>query len=92
MDAEIELGSRVLIKGHKCTIHYIGELDGKEGIYIGTEFDDFERQGKHFGIYNNVRYFTPIVRFHPSSSFIKLDSTITHGCSFSDAYKDKYGM
>lgn len=87
---QIEIGARVLIKSHKCTIQYIGKLQGKDGLYLGIEFDNFEIQGKHNGSYNNVKYFTPIVQFQLSSSFIKADCEINRGCSFSNAYKDKY--
>ena len=36
--------------------HYVGELHGKHGIFLGIEMDN-DSKGKHDGVYKGKRYF-----------------------------------
>lgn len=50
------LGQRVEYQGFHGTVHFVGELTGQNGIWLGIEWDDPNR-GKHDGSYNGVSYF-----------------------------------
>ena len=50
-------GQRVVIgKSYKATVRYVGPVDGKDGTWVGLEWDD-ESRGKHDGSYGGKRYF-----------------------------------
>ena len=51
------VGRRVSYKGHRCTIRYYGEVEGKPGKWFGVQWDD-ERRGKHDGTWRGERYFS----------------------------------
>jgi dynactin complex subunit len=50
------LGKRLSTKGQRCTVRYIGPVAGKQGQWLGVEWDDATR-GKHSGTHQGVEYF-----------------------------------
>ena len=50
------IGERLSLKGHLCTVRYIGAVADKPGTWLGVEWDDANR-GKHNGTYGDVVYF-----------------------------------
>ena len=50
------IGKRVSYDGHLCTVRYVGEVEGTNGVWLGVEWDEATR-GKHSGEHNGVRYF-----------------------------------
>jgi dynactin complex subunit len=53
-------GQRLSSKDNRCTVRYIGEVQGKSGQWLGVEWDDPAR-GKHSGTHNGVEYFTCMI-------------------------------
>ncbi|KAI4729240.1 hypothetical protein E4T49_03037 [Aureobasidium sp. EXF-10728] len=49
-------GKRLSTKGERCTVRYVGEVKGKQGQWLGVEWDDPTR-GKHSGTHDGVEYF-----------------------------------
>lgn len=47
---------RLSLKGHLCTVRFIGSVQGKSGEWLGVEWDDPAR-GKHNGTFEGVKYF-----------------------------------
>jgi hypothetical protein len=58
MPVEYRVGQRVSFKGHRCTVRYIGAVEGTDQnkIWLGVEWDDPAR-GKHNGEYLGRSYF-----------------------------------
>lgn len=90
----IHINSRLIIGGQKCTIKYIGPVEGKSGTWHGVEWDNQER-GKNSGL---GLFKTKI---EGAGSFIKISSPdglsfttskkpIEVGGSFLKAVKEKY--
>lgn len=64
------VGSRRSYNGQRCTIRFVGPLEGTTGEWLGIEWDDPTR-GKHSGEHKGAQYFvcmksTPI-RNHEAS-------------------------
>ena len=52
------IGKRVSYNsGFTCTVKYLGPLSGRDGSWVGVEWDD-DAEGKNDGSYDGVRYFT----------------------------------
>ncbi|KAI4719861.1 hypothetical protein E4T48_03902 [Aureobasidium sp. EXF-10727] len=49
-------GKRLSTKGERCTVRYVGEVKGKQGQWLGVEWDDPTR-GKHSGTHDGIEYF-----------------------------------
>lgn len=60
--SSFHLGQRLSTKGNRCTVRYVGEVQGKQGQWLGVEWDDPLR-GKHSGTHEGVEYFT-CMAFH----------------------------
>jgi len=61
-------GERICHKGFYGTIRFLGEIQGKQGTWVGVEWDDPSR-GKHSGEVEGTQYFTTK---HPGhASFLK---------------------
>lgn len=52
----LQVGSRLQVDKHSATVRYIGEVAGRDGIWVGLDWDDASR-GKHDGSYNGRSYF-----------------------------------
>ena len=50
-------GKRISYDGALCTVRYVGDVAGTNGIWLGVEWDDAAR-GKHNGSHRGTRYFT----------------------------------
>ena len=50
------VGRRLSYQGNRCTVRYFGTIEGKNGPWLGVEWDD-ETTGKHDGSLNGHRYF-----------------------------------
>lgn len=53
----MSVGQRRSFDGHRCTIRYVGTVEGTTGDWLGVEWDDSSR-GKHAGEHKGTRYFT----------------------------------
>ena len=62
MALEYCAGQRVSFKSHRCTVRYIGKVEGADPdkIWLGVEWDD-QTRGKHNGEYLGQRYFKCMV-------------------------------
>ena len=83
-------GSRICFKDSYGTIRWTGSIEGKEGNWLGIEWDDPEK-GKHSGSFEGVQYF--FTKFPGCGSFLK-ENIFTEGnvegCSLHFAIFDKY--
>jgi hypothetical protein len=70
-------GNRICFKGAYGTVRWNGIIQGKEGNWIGIEWDD-QSKGKHSGEFEGVSYFK--TRFPNHGSFVK-ESVVFSECS-----------
>lgn len=56
MAPDFYLGRRLSYSDNLCTVRYSGPVKGKDGLWVGVEWDDPMR-GKHDGTHGGVRYF-----------------------------------
>ncbi|KAJ9062037.1 hypothetical protein DSO57_1014891 [Entomophthora muscae] len=69
--AEFTIGMRLLIGNDRCTVRWIGVLEGDKSERLGLEWDNVSR-GRHSGEFEGKLYFRPL--FPKSASFIKKPS------------------
>lgn len=69
--SEFSVGMRLKIGNDRCTVRWIGTLEGDKFERLGLEWDDVSR-GRHSGEYGGRVYFKPL--FPDSASFIKKPS------------------
>ena len=50
-------GQRLSFQGDRCTVKWVGALSGKQGDWLGVEWDD-PAKGKHDGSHEGVHYFS----------------------------------
>ena len=50
------IGQRLSYSGARCTVRYIGPIEGTKGDWLGVEWDDPTR-GKHSGEHQGIKYF-----------------------------------
>lgn len=50
------VGQRLSFQGDRCTVRYVGSIEGKDGLWLGVEWDD-ARKGKHDGTLSGHRFF-----------------------------------
>ncbi|KAI0983747.1 hypothetical protein GJ496_004053 [Pomphorhynchus laevis] len=82
------IGKRISVKGKSvnATIRYIGEIDGKQGIWYGIEWDD-KSEGTNDGTLGDRVYFSTTQT--RSGSFIR-PHLAKFGVSFEEAINQKY--
>jgi dynactin complex subunit len=56
--ANLGVGQRIRIAEDYGTILFIGEVAGTTGTWLGVEWDNGVKRGKHNGNKNGVQYFT----------------------------------
>ena len=58
MALEYHVGQRLSLRGNRCTVRYIGKVEGTDPdkLWLGVEWDDPTR-GKHNGAYLGHSYF-----------------------------------
>ena len=87
----VSVGDRIAVDGCRATICFLGQIAGKQGKWIGLEWDDSSK-GKHDGTFEGQRYFA-CSRPGACASFLQEDSFAcrsSRGCSLGEALKDKY--
>lgn len=87
----VKCGDRAELEGCRVTVRFSGQLSGKDGHWVGVEWDDATK-GKHDGALEGQQYFT-CSRPGPCGSFIKLESfqkKALQGCSLQEALRDRY--
>lgn len=82
--------TRICYKESYGIVRWIGNISGKDGKWLGIEWDDLSK-GKHSGCYEGVQYF--VTRFPGHGSFLKepvfLEGKV-QGRGISAAIFDKY--
>ena len=67
------IGARVEVGSERATVRFRGEVPPTKGSWLGVEWDNSSR-GKHDGLHNGVRYFTPVHSDCPTScSFLRTE-------------------
>ncbi len=87
----LKAGDRTAVDGCLATIRFTGLVTGKEGVWVGLEWDDTSR-GKNDGSLEGYRYFT-CAQLGLCASFLKLESfeqRISPSCSLGEALREKY--
>lgn len=54
----LSVGRRIRIGEDYGTILFVGEVAGTSGEWLGIEWDNGAKRGKHSGERNGVKYFT----------------------------------
>ncbi|KAM0329982.1 hypothetical protein ACHAQA_004151 [Verticillium albo-atrum] len=83
------LGQRLSYDGALCTVHYIGDVAGTTGTWLGVEWDDPSR-GKHDGHHKGTRYFECLSRSRTAASFVRPSRRVDKAQSFVSALLEKY--
>jgi tubulin-specific chaperone E len=89
----MQVGERLVVKdkggAHLCTVRYIGTVHGKEGRWVGVEWDTAGR-GKNDGAFAGKRYFTCLFNAG-AGSLIKYEK-VKPGISLVDAVSQRYTL
>lgn len=83
-------GTRICFKDSLGAVRWTGSIQGKEGLWVGIEWDD-KTKGKHSGSYEGVQYF--VTKAPDSGSFLKEPAFLEGlkpGVSIEYAIFDKY--
>ncbi|KAL5636507.1 hypothetical protein ACGC1H_000458 [Rhizoctonia solani] len=85
----LSIGQRIRIDEDYGTVLFIGEVAGTTGTWLGVEWDDGSKRGKHSGERNGVQYFT--CRTPNSGSFVRPNAPgLTKGVGIDNALVSKY--
>ncbi|KAG9905035.1 tubulin-specific chaperone, partial [Aureobasidium melanogenum] len=82
-------GKRLSTKGERCTVRYVGEVKGKQGQWLGVEWDDPTR-GKHSGTHDGIEYFKCRSSHPTAGSFLRPSATWDQPRTFLEALRTKY--
>ncbi|THX40595.1 hypothetical protein D6D10_03386 [Aureobasidium pullulans] len=82
-------GKRLSTKGERCTVRYVGEVKGKQGQWLGVEWDDPTR-GKHSGTHEGHEYFKCRSSHPKAGSFLRPSATWDQSRTFLEALRTKY--
>ncbi|THW77333.1 hypothetical protein D6D19_02350 [Aureobasidium pullulans] len=82
-------GKRLSIKCERCTVRYVGEVKGKQGQWLGVEWDDPTR-GKHSGTHEGFEYFKCRSSHPKAGSFLRPSATWDQSRTFLEALRTKY--
>ena len=87
----MKVGERATVKDkdghHLGTVLFVGSIPGKEGTWVGLEWDDISR-GKHEGSVQGTQYFK-CLRGPNSASFVRSDK-VKPGISLTEAIRQRY--
>lgn len=50
------IGQRLSFQRARCTVRFVGSIQGKAGEWLGVEWDDLSK-GKHDGSLDGIQYF-----------------------------------
>uniref|UniRef100_A0A914VY32 Palmitoyl-protein thioesterase ABHD10, mitochondrial n=2 Tax=Plectus sambesii TaxID=2011161 RepID=A0A914VY32_9BILA len=81
-----EIGSRVVVDGHRATVRYIGPVGKFAGEWLGVDWDDPTR-GKHDGSHENKQYF--VATSAHSGSFVR-PQRVDFGHGILKALQERY--
>lgn len=84
---QIEVGGRLQVGEHRCTIRYIGEIQERKGVWVGVEWDNSD-QGEHSGRIHEHQYFQT-EHGEASGSFLGLED-IAVGTTLVEALIERY--
>ncbi|CAE6422825.1 unnamed protein product [Rhizoctonia solani] len=85
----LSTGQRIRIGEDYGTILFIGDVAGTAGTWLGIEWDEGSKRGKHSGERNGVQYFTCCIP--NSGSFVRPNTPgLTTGVGFDTALISKY--
>ncbi|KAK6006508.1 hypothetical protein QM012_006918 [Aureobasidium pullulans] len=82
-------GKRLSTKGERCTVRYVGEVKGKQGQWLGVEWDDPTR-GKHSGTHDGIEYFKCRTSHPTAGSFLRPSAAWDQPRTFLEALRTKY--
>lgn len=86
-------GSRICIGRYRCTVRYVGLIEGQKGIWVGIEWDDGSR-GKHDGTHQGKRYFSCRRQGHACATFVRYakirEHDVAFGKSIESAISERY--
>ncbi|CUA67758.1 tubulin folding cofactor E [Rhizoctonia solani] len=86
---DLSVGQRIRIGEDYGTVLFIGDVAGTTGTWLGIEWDDGSKKGKHSGERNGVQYFT--CRTPNSGSFVRPNAPgLTKGIGIDTALVSKY--
>jgi tubulin-specific chaperone E len=80
-------GERLSYEENRCTVRFIGKVQGTEGDWLGVEWDDPAR-GKNSGEARGVKYFECL--FPSAGSFIRRSRPTDESRTFIQALRHKY--
>ncbi|OQO04994.1 hypothetical protein B0A48_08013 [Cryoendolithus antarcticus] len=83
------VGQRQSLRGQTCTVRFVGTVEGKQGIWLGVEWDDTSR-GKHNGTHDGVEYFACRSQSATPASFLRPQQEWDSRRTFLDALREKY--
>ncbi|EPS33594.1 hypothetical protein PDE_08556 [Penicillium oxalicum 114-2] len=83
------VGSRRSYNGQRCTIRFVGPLEGTTGEWLGIEWDDPTR-GKHSGEHKGAQYFVCKSHYPTAGSFVRPSRPSDSPQSFLGALRAKY--
>jgi hypothetical protein len=90
---KMQVGERLVVNdkdgAHSCTVRYIGTVDGKEGTWVGVEWDVASR-GKNDGTVSGKRYFA-CLHNKIAGSLIRYEK-IKPGISLVQAVSQRYTL
>lgn len=90
INMSLKVGDRVEHKESCGSLRYIGTLPGRQGTWLGVDWDDKTR-GRHDGSYEGIHYFE--TRHPTSGSFIKAEKMKQGGRrSFLDAVNERFAI
>ncbi|KAL1306855.1 hypothetical protein AAFC00_005508 [Neodothiora populina] len=82
-------GQRLSTKSQRCTVRYVGEVQGKRGQWLGVEWDD-PRRGKHSGTHGDRQYFKCRSNWPTAGSFLPPTTKWDQPRAFIEALRSKY--
>ena len=72
----------------RATVRFVGPVGSTPGLWVGVEWDDPERRGKHDGRHEGVHYFQAT---RPGSGSFVREKKISGGVALGRAVRERYG-
>ncbi|KAJ5814973.1 hypothetical protein N7474_006750 [Penicillium riverlandense] len=85
----MSVGQRRSFDGHRCTIRYVGTVEGTTGDWLGVEWDDPTR-GKHAGEHKGTLSLPGKSHHSTAGSFVRPSRPSDPPRGFVEALRDKY--
>src|ERR1700749_5031624 len=81
------IGKRLSYDADRCTVRFIDQVKGTDGVWLGVEWDDPSR-GKHSGVAGSVKYFECM--YPNAGSFVRPSRPADRTRRFMQALRYKY--